>query len=286
VLSGSKTIQVKRNSRRRDVRGWSKSGVAGARRAAIWCGRIAWRGWPAFLFLALLGLIWYRLHHAEYFRLAEIEVSPTEHVAKSDFLAFLHARRGQTIFSLDLNDTADRVISHPWIKGAVVRRQLPDTLVVEIAERHAVALLQMERLYLVDEDGVAFKQLDEGDPRDLPLLTGFTKEAFQNGDQTARRSAVKVREAVQLLLLGERLQVFTEADISEIRYDPVGGFSLVTTEKGMVVHFGYGDYEKKLKLLAAVTDRLNGRLQAEARVVDLGVGDRVVVRGLRKGSNA
>lgn len=286
MASRSINVQVKRNARRRDVRGWGKMTFARCRNAGRWAGRVVWRGWPAVLFVLLVGVIWYRLHHADYFRLADIRVSSAVHVSKSDFLSFIHARPGQNIFSVNLTDVANQVVSHPWIKGAVVRRELPDTLVVEIAERQAVALLQMERLYLVDADGVAFKQLDEGDPRDLPLLTGFAKEAFQDGGQTARRQATKLGEAVQLLLLSERLAVFSEAEISEIRYDPVGGFSLVTMEKGMLVHFGYGDYENKLKRLAAVAAALNGRLQAEARVVDLGVGDRVVVRGLRKGNNA
>jgi cell division protein FtsQ len=277
--------QAKRNARR----GGLLRGVgAGVRAAAGWAKprlRESWRLWPMALFAALVGLVWHQMHHADYFRLARIDVPTCQHVDKNDLLGFLHTRLGQNIFSIDLDLLAQRVVSYPWVKSAVVRRQLPNRLVVGITERRAIALLHSDRSYLVDEDGVAFKHVEEGDPVDLPVFTGFSIAAFAAGGATAQREAERLAGAAQLMRLCQRLGVFEEQAISEIRYDLLTGYSLITTDAGLIVRFGHGDYEAKIKNFQRVARSLDARL-SQVRMVDLAVDGRVVVRGLRKGTGA
>lgn len=55
---------------------------------------------------------------------------------------------------VSLDDVRSRVMTLPWVADASVRRQLPDTLVVDVTERKPVALWQYRhRLALIDVQG-------------------------------------------------------------------------------------------------------------------------------------
>jgi len=253
--------------------------------AAAFIKAHAWRAWPVVLLLAIGLTVWHQTRYADHFRLTRIDVRTEEQVSREELLDFLHTRLGQNIFSVDLNDVAQRVVSHPWVEAATVRRELPDGMVVDIRERHAVALLHAGGLYLVDERGVVFKRQGSGDPIDLPVLTGFRGDSFAAGGSSASHQAARVAEAVQLLRLGGETGVFPDERVSEIGFDTVSGFSLTTAQTGMLVHFGYGDYERKLRHFSLVAEHL-GEQMNQVRVVDLAVAGKVVVRGLRRGSGA
>ena len=245
----------------------------------------AWRLWPVALFGLLALVLWHSFTHQDRFRLQTIESPVCRHISKAKLLGYLHTRPGQNIFTVDLRGAAERIVSHPWIKTATVRRELPATLVVELAERDAVALLQIDKTYLVDVAGEPFKELEQDDPHDLPLLTGFEREAFSRDSLIARRQAKLIAEAVQLLGSCQRLGVLSQQDISEIRYDSINGFTLITVEHASQVRFGIGAYGEKLRRYAAVAERLPDQID-RVPLVDLAIAGRVIVRGLRKGPGA
>jgi cell division protein FtsQ len=276
-------------SRRRGGRAtWRAMIAVRARAGFAWLGRGSLRAarlWPAVLCALLIVAVWRQLGHANYFRLAQFDIQTGPHVAKAELQSFLTARLGQNIFTIDLKFLAQRLKAYPWIKSAVIRRELPSALRVEIVERQAAAVLRLEQAYLVDEDGVVFKRIDRGDPVDLPALTGFSGEAFEQGGEMAERQARKIAEAVHLMQLCQKTAVIRETEISEIGYDLVTGFTLITADSAMVVRFGEGDYERKLRNFGLLAQSLKQGM-AQVKAVDLETPGRVVVRGLRKGTDA
>lgn len=244
-----------------------------------------WRLWPAAIFLALVVLLHQNFTRADQFRLRTIDVPECRHLTKAALLNYLHFRPGQNIFTVDVRGAADRIAEHPWVKTASVRRQLPDLVVVELTEREPVALLRMDALYLVDEDGEPFKKVEPTDPVDLPLLTGFDATAFQRGGRAAQRAAMLIREGARLIQAGQRVGRLDPQDISEVRYEASGGFTFITAETGAQIRLGFGDYDKKLQRFAVVSQQIGARM-AQVRLVDVSIPGRVVVRGLRQEAGA
>jgi len=278
-------LAVDGNTRRRIRPGRLRTRVGAA---GAWFGARVWRVLrlgPLVVCAALVVAVWRQMGHADYFRLRCVDVQAGDHVDKAELQSFVATRVGQNIFTVDMRHLAQRLRAYPWIKTAVIRRELPNTLRVEIVERRAASLLLLEQSYLVDEDGFVFKHCERGDPQDLPRLVGFSAEAFNHGGEPAEREAKRIAEGVRLMRLCQRLNALPENDISEVRYDVVAGYSLITAETGMVVRVGEGDYERKLKSLARLSQSLRERL-AQVKMVDLAINGRVVVRGLRKGTDA
>lgn len=74
---------------------------------------------------------------------------------------------------VDLDAIRARLMTFPWIKDARVSRRLPDTLVVEVVERTPAALWQNgRRLFLVDGEGVALREVHPDAVPTLPTLAG------------------------------------------------------------------------------------------------------------------
>jgi cell division protein FtsQ len=77
-------------------------------------------------------------------------------------------------FTLDLARTRSAFETVPWVRYAVVRREFPDSLRVELQEHQAVAFWGSEAdAQLVNSFGEVF-EVNQGDvdPEDLPLLNG------------------------------------------------------------------------------------------------------------------
>ncbi|MES2119476.1 MAG: cell division protein FtsQ/DivIB [Pseudomonadota bacterium] len=74
---------------------------------------------------------------------------------------------------VDVSSIRNRLLRFGWIKDARVARRLPDTLVIDIVERHPSALWQSQgQLALVDDGGVVLDRVPVDKMPDLPLLIG------------------------------------------------------------------------------------------------------------------
>lgn len=82
-------------------------------------------------------------------------------------------RKGQPLLASDLAGMQQRLEEIGWVKRAVIRRQLPDTLVIDITERTPAALWQHKgELYLVDEEGAVITQEGLDAYAGLPIMVG------------------------------------------------------------------------------------------------------------------
>jgi cell division protein FtsQ len=80
---------------------------------------------------------------------------------------------GEAILKFEPAAAQKRFEALPWIKTAVIKRQLPDTLSIVLEERVPVALWQKDyRHSLVDQEGVLIPGAPVSDYRHLPIVVG------------------------------------------------------------------------------------------------------------------
>jgi cell division protein FtsQ len=165
----------------------------------------------------------------------------------------------------------------PWVQDVTVTRQLPDTIVISVQERRVRALVSLDRLYYVDDQGVPFKAVEPEERPNLPVITGFSR-----ADLTERRDRNRrdLDELFALLeVLAERNDQFRLENASELNDDPVRGMTLFTREERIQVKVGLGDYRAKFKRLGRVMAHLKIGGQADGvSYVNLESSPRVVVR--------
>lgn len=199
------------------------------------------------LVAAIVALAFGVFHYARTtprFSVVTIEVEGTKRLIREDVLRAAALARGQNLFSIDVEQTEKKLLESPWISAVRVSRRLPGTVRLEISEREAAAIALVEnQTFLVDSQGVPFKTLGQGDPHDLPMVTGISARALLR-DRRAEQD--RILQALVLLREYERLSVSQEMAAQEVHLDPAGGAVLTVGRAGTTLSLGLPPWKKKL----------------------------------------
>ena len=88
------------------------------------------------------------------FRVNEILVVGRSETSQNELRKAMRLDRGAPILAYDLEEARIRVEALPWVRHATVERMLPDTVLLTIEERHALAIWQHKGSFaLIDEVG-------------------------------------------------------------------------------------------------------------------------------------
>lgn len=241
---GSKSIPLGRNRRKRSWRALRRrfQGLA----LSILLGGA--------LFGIYLG--YESLRKGPYFRVKEIRMVGLKRLSPSDTEARFRSTLGQNIFELDAGPIQNRLLSNPWVKESVVKKEFPDRLVLIVTERTpaAVAIDPSGAEVLLDEEGVS---LERGGayPPELPRVTHYNESAYPHALQLAR------------LLSGRDLSTINLSDPED----------LVVEAKAGTFHFGEGNYAERWRRFLEIENDLEKR-GMQGREIDLRFSDKVIVK--------
>jgi cell division protein FtsQ len=257
---------------------------ARVRRPVVFLGRLA-------LVLSLLAaavaagsLVERHVRTSPAFATKEIGIAGIERLERDAIIEAAGLSLGRNVFDVAPEEAEAALLSHPWVADARVTRRLPGSFDIVVREHHPVAVLSVlsvddspTRLYLVAEDGTVFKEVEPGDPIDLPVVTGLDHARFTS--DAAFRASI-VLEIVALLHDYRGAGLHRREPIDEIHVEPDDGLSLYVGDDAMYVRLGRGPYRQKLSRLRRVLDRLR---REEARAVYIYLDnvrrpDRVTVR--------
>lgn len=258
--------RVKKAPKQRKPVNWRPIVKGGSRflGAAALCSALGFGGWELYGLASRTTLL----------RLESIEVTQLKRVSRDEIVTLAGIRPGDSMLGLDLKTVVARLSKNPWIEQVQVRRYFPHTLSITLSERTPQAVANVGCLYYLDEKGVLFKSLAEGDRLDFPLITGFTEEELAK-DPKGCQEALKT--ALQLIGTLKEGGVFSLDDISEIHYSKGYGFTLFTMEGGVPVKLGNGDFSDKLTRLAGIYKELQPQMQA-LDYIDLDYADKIIVK--------
>lgn len=192
-------------------------------------------------------------HTADAFAIREISIEGNRQLDDIDVRRAAHLQIGSNIFEISSQDARNHLLQHPWIEDAKVARRLPGRVRIEVVERNPVALVALDQLYLVSDDGAVFKRLGVDDPVDLPVITGIASEQFY--DNLDYRTSVLL-QSMALLQDYEGAGLAERERVSEIHFDGANGIELFVGADGMNVRLGTGQHRQKLRRLRQVLDRL------------------------------
>jgi cell division protein FtsQ len=239
----------------------------------------------AFLGVALvvscsIGIAWAARRHvtsSPRFAVAHVDVAGNERRSDEAIVSESGIVLGSNVFVVDLDAARARLLADPWISEATLARRLPATVLVQVTERKAAALVVMGDTMLATADGEPFKRLETGDPIDLPVVTGLAVDAFASDPVGARRL---VRRAVDVAAEYEHGSLAKRSPLEEVHIDGNGGFSLVVGRGAMQLVLGAPPFRRKLDQAARVVAELDKRAtRAEAILLDNEARpERVVVR--------
>lgn len=107
------------------------------------------------------------------FALEDIKTEGHTMTQNGAILEVMGLSAGDPMFGMDMEALESRIESLPWVRQAMVSRELPGTLKVMVMEREPFARWQIEgELVLVDESGAVIRGARTSDYADLPFVVG------------------------------------------------------------------------------------------------------------------
>ena len=243
------------------------------------------RLFPAFLVLLLLAgagaaarsflLPWLgsRARASRYFSLQQVQIRGIRNLTEEQVMGAAGLVFGQNILATDLGGVRERLLGHPLVRNAAVRRLLPAELIVEVEERVPAAQLRAGRSYIIDAEGYLMTAAGEDLHPSLPCISGL------------RVSGGRVR-AEDLDDLADGLAI--AGIIAEAGFPPAGQIEclamgdegdavVVTADGGPVVHLGREGVRGRLRRWRLVAPDMASRWE-KIEYVDLRAEGLVVAK--------
>lgn len=220
-----------------------------------WRRRVrAWRYVAAAVLLVVVVAIGiWALYFSSWLSIQGVEVVGADTVSEQQVRDAAAVPEGDPLATVDLAAVRARVESLAPVRSADVSRQWPDTVLVRIVEREAVAVVDVAgTLRGMDEDGVLFREY-RSRPDDLPLVA-----PGPDADSETLREAATVVGALPADLV---------STVTRIEVDSVDEIRLVLGDERQVVWGSAEESDLKAEVLASL-------LQQQARTYDVSVPSR------------
>jgi len=215
--------------------------------------------------------------NSDYFAVKRVTIAGINHTSREEIMAAAGLDRPANILTFDLDVAQAEISTLPWLAEVRLARQMPDTVAIEVREHSPKLLVNLGRLYYLNDLGEPFKELSPGENPRLPIVTGLNADDLLS---PGPRLKAALNEVFWLVgSLSSRNDEFKIDNISEINYDLVRGLTLFTKNNRLEVKIGFGAYEEKFRRLGRVLAYLKQRGKYEGLVyLNLEASPRVTVR--------
>lgn len=205
-----------------------------------------------------------RVRTSSHLQVSQIEASGNQTLSSTEVLEWAGIELGSSLVDISSSDVSSRLLKHPGVRGAAVKRSVPGHVLIVIEERTPLALvLGSGKMLAVDETGKVFKGGRDLLRRDYPVF-----RSKQDGKW-------KVGQKLYPKLWPKIIRVLQEAkdkglEISEIALTG-SGLSLVTMD-GDSVRMNIGDFHvlgRAVWVLAREKTLGRRSLDLDARSLDM-----------------
>lgn len=214
---------------------------------------------------------------SDYFRTQAVEISGQSRLSREAIMAQAGLHPGENLLAVNLHLVRKRLLSQPWIARAQVERQIPGTLNIQVKEHQPLAVVDLGRKFLINTHGRIFKEYEDEEAMDLPLVTGIAYADISLGGDNlspALDTVLKVLEASQAP--GSALPY---RHIARVRFDAQMGILLTERGTRRTVKLGFDHFREKYSRLTQLWPYLkNNKAWSGFRTIDLNNPDRVVVQ--------
>ena len=117
---------------------------------------------------------------------------------------------------------------------AVIKRNLPDKLEIHVKEYTPMALVGTDKLYLVDGEGIIFKEYVKGETEIMPVITGLSADQIKDGKlpEYAEKALFVIKFAK------EGLRTLGINNIGRIHFNTAREMIVYTLNQGIAIRFG------------------------------------------------
>ena len=215
---------------------------------------------------------------SKYFQLASVQYEGNNRLNIESLNELIAADVPGNVLKVDLDRLRTLVEAETWVKTAVVRRRLPDQLMIYIQEREPVAVAAIEHeLKVVDDEGTVLASFGPDYPNiDQPIVKGLRNTALENAHQeNADRMALYLRVVSEL---SDGPEDYTPK-ISEIDVANIDHVAVVQSDDPVPIYLGREDFGQRYRSFLSRLDlyRQVKSQYGSIKSVDVTIDDQIII---------
>jgi len=211
-----------------------------------------------------------------YIRLEKVVFQGVDGELKDKLLEMANLDFDLSLLAINLDEIKGKLQGHPWIRSVDLEKRFPHTLYIRAEKEEPLALVMLDNLYYMNRWGKVFKETDDMDSLDCPVVTGMSTKSDERGRQ--------LQTALQVLRTIEAEQApWCLGNLSEVHVRKDGNVSLYFTFLRAEIQLRGSDLANRMDDLKRLVEHLNdeGRIQM-VRSINFNYGDAAAV-SFRKG---
>ena len=152
------------------------------------------------------------------FNIEEITVEGNEKISKEEIVYLSEIQIGENIYQYSKTSIKEKIKTNPYIEEVQVYRLLPDKIEIEVKERKASFLLQLEGTYAYINNQGYILEINKENIY-LPIITGFSTESENiiEGKQLNEEDLKKLQTVLAIMEAASSNQIaelITKIDIA------------------------------------------------------------------------
>ncbi len=192
-------------------------------------------------------------YQSELFRICQVVIRGNDHVTEDEILQLSNVTDQDNLLSLDLKSIAKSIEAHPWVRSVEVKKKLPDYLMITLKEHTPVALLNSDKMYLVDKQGEIIDKLSIEKSVSLPIITGIDPKNIVDNKISGSQNH-RIQKALELISMASKgTRTLGVNNISQIDLTKRDTLILVTSDSSIPFYFDdenlSGQFSKAEKIL-------------------------------------
>jgi cell division protein FtsQ len=240
---------------------------------------IRWRAARVVLTAVVVVYAGYRAVHlaltASFLQVDRIRVHGNVRLSSGEVQTIVRDLRGANILTTSLARYRGLLLQSPWVADVALRRVLPSTIEVYVAERRPFGICRLgNQLYLIDRQGIV---IDEFGPQyaefDLPIVDGLVRAPRQGKAAIDEdRAALAARVIDALSDHADLARRVSQIDVS----DPHDAVVLLDDDPALL-HLGEDRFRERLQSYVEIAGALHQRIP-DIDYVDLRFEQRLYVK--------
>ena len=235
-------------------------------------------------------LVYDVITQCDYFRAQSLKIAGMQRLTGKQIVQQARVSKGVNVMAVNLSLVRKRLMAHPWIAEAEVRREIPSGLYIRIKEHVPLAIVELDGKYIINQQGQVFKKWTASDPDTLPLVSGLQLADFKAQAKSSalasphnHPNARPLEAVMQVLTLGKQARsILPNRNIKQIRVDREIGITLEAFKQIKTIVLGYHNYPLKYAMLKNILKyRKQKRNFPDFDRVDLNNVNRIVVNPVR-----
>jgi cell division protein FtsQ len=190
------------------------------------------------------------LTQCDYFKAQQVIIRGDSRLTPEQIMDVAKIKKGTNILSVNLLTIQKRLMAVPWIAEVEVYREFPGSIIIFIKEHKALAVIDLGRQFLINQNGEIFKEATPEESAGFPVIVGVDCADWKSSET---QTSLVFSSVMEILNIGsEKSALITNDMIKSIQVDREMGLSLQINAPVGVIKLGYGDYLKKYDRLEKI----------------------------------